>query len=236
MKIYCYLFLLPILCLLTSCNKDEGFGGSSSLEGYVYKLRYWEKDPSVIVDTVPAIDVRVRLTFGNNLKDYQGDDLRTDGNGLYRFDFLRSGDYIVSAYSEDITGQEVRNYVVSKVSGSLSMADTIFITTPVKRGIATIRGYVEAHYYDKGRKVAEGPAMGERVYLQRKGALTAFDDVRIGDQGVFEFTNIIPGEYEVWVVTEDPNTEMMSAVKKEIKVEDGELYEFEEDFVIIITV
>ena len=236
MKIrYFFALLLPILCLFSSCNRDEGFGGSSALEGYVYKLRYWEKDPTIIVDTVPAVDARVRLTFGNNPNDYQGDDLRTDGNGLYRFDFLRSGDYIVSAYSEDITGQEVRNYVIAKVSGSLSKADTVFIKTPVKRGIATIRGYVEAHYYDKGRKVAEGPAMGERIYLQRKGT-SYFDDIRIGDKGFFEFTNIIPGEYEVWVITEDPNTEKMSAVKQEIIVEDGELYEFEEEFIIIITV
>jgi hypothetical protein len=231
------ILLFAVLLLMLSCNKDEGPGGSSSVEGYVYQIRHWDVDYSYILDTIPAVDVRVQLTYGDNYEDFYGDDTRTDGKGLYGFDYLREGNYLVSSYTELLDGQLQSVYASAKVKGKTTKADTLFIRTIVKKGFATIKGNVTAHYYDKNVKVAEGPAMEKRVFINVYGAETFFDDVRVGDQGVFAFSEILPGKYEVWVTTEDPITEKLSVVKQVIEVTGKEgVYELGETFVVKVSV
>jgi hypothetical protein len=236
MKIQSYFLLIcAAILFFTSCNKDEGVGGSSSLEGYVYQIRHWSENTNVIVDTIPAIDVRVKLTFGDDPYKFYGKDLRTDGNGLYRFDFLREGKYLVSAYSELIDGQEVRAFKTAQVKGALSKTDTIFVKSIVKRGFASIKGTVIADYYSGGRKVEEGPAMEKRVFINEFGADTHFDDVRTSDQGIFVFSNVLPGKYEIWTTTEDPRTGKLSPVKQVIEVIEREgVYVLKQEFRVII--
>ena len=237
MKMYYFGLLLLATLLLFSCNKDEGFGGSSSVEGYVYQIRHWDKDYSYVLDTIPAVDVRVQLTFGNNPGKYFGDDIRTDGRGMYRFDYLQDGNYLVSSFSEQADGQLGSVHKEVRVNKRIARADTLFIHSVMKKGLASIKGHVTAHYYDKGRKVDQGPATEKRVFINVFGADTFFDDVRVSDKGVFVFTGILPGKYEVWVTTEDPDTEKISAVKKIIEVKDKEgVFELEEEFIVIITV
>lgn len=237
MRIHSALLFFATLLFLFSCNKDEGLGGSSSIEGYVYQVRHWDKDYSYILDTIAAVDTRVQLTFGSNTEKFYGEDTRTNGKGLYRFDYLREGNYIVTSYSEDSDGQLSSIYREAKVNGKMTRADTIYVHSVIKKGLASIKGYVTAHYYDKGRKVAEGPGTEKRVFINNYGSDTYFDDVRVSDQGVFIFTGIMPGKYEIWVTTEDPTTEKISAVKQIIEVKDKEgVYEFSEEFIVIITV
>lgn len=234
---YFGLLLSATLLFLCSCNKDEGIGGSSAVEGYVYQIRHWEKDYNYILDTVAAVDVRVQLTYGNNSEDFYGDDTRTDGKGMYRFNYLREGNYLVASYTEGADGLLESTYKSIKIKGKTSKAEDLYIHTTIKKGLASIKGSVRAYYYDKGDIVAQGPAVEKRVFISKYGSDTSFDDVRVSDQGYFIFTGIPPGKYDVWVTTEDPITEKLTVVKQTIEVVKKEgVYELGEEFIIKIAV
>ena len=234
MKIQSYFLLIcSAILFLTSCNKDEGIGGSSSLEGYVYQVRHWTHDANVIIDTIPAVEMRVYLTFGEDIDRFYGKDIRTNHNGLYRFDFLRTGRYGVTAYSELRDNQLVPVHTITSVKGSLSKADTIFVTSSVSRGFSSIQGKVVVEFFENGRKIDEG--LSElRAYISREG--TYFNDVRIDNSGVFSFGEVLPGKYKVWLWSEDLRVrDLLTAVAQEIEVgTENRMYKFEQDFYVRI--
>lgn len=79
MKINVFISFLTFgLLFLSSCNRDEGFGGSSMLEGYVYNIVHYDDNLSFRKDTIPAVREDVFLIFGNNSTDYFGEDVETD--------------------------------------------------------------------------------------------------------------------------------------------------------------
>jgi hypothetical protein len=206
MKYLLYLFLS--LFLLSSCNKDEGLGGSSSLEGYVYEIKHGDDNYSFQADTFPALDQDVFIEFGDDLNP--GDRIKSGREGYYRFDYLRKGTYTVYALSDFADGHKEAVAKTVKVSGDLNKADTIFIHTGKANGTAMIKGSVWVRYYNKGSLVyIDGkdlfPAVEFRVFIKNLGEETSFNDVRVGDQGVFIFQKITPGKsYEIYVDTEIP--------------------------------
>jgi hypothetical protein len=71
-------FSLALLCssiLLSSCLHEEGIGGSSSIEGYVFKVLHNDDDFSLSADTIPAVKTDVYITYGSD--EYFGDDIET---------------------------------------------------------------------------------------------------------------------------------------------------------------
>lgn len=241
MKIYyCFLLLVLSLSLFSSCEKEEGFGGSSALEGYVYKIEHSNDNFSFKADTFPALDQRVYLQYPSDLED-----IRTDSAGRYRVNFLRSGDYAVYAHSElqDDSDNLQAEVVNVHVSGKLTVADTIFIHTGKANGTAMIRGKVMVSYYNKGDLVSINgesifPAVETRVFIKYLGDQTYFDDVRVGDQGVFIFQEVKPGrDYEIYASTEVPGEEYKNILLPEsqiISLPDVpyEIYDLEEAFMI----
>ncbi|MDH8701945.1 hypothetical protein M2138_001297 [Dysgonomonadaceae bacterium PH5-43] len=221
MKIYRYLLLLPMLCLLYSCNNDEGFGGSSTLEGYVYKIVHSDDNFAFATDTFPALDERVFLQYPDDLED-----IRTDSAGKYRVNYLRSGTYsayAISKYADDSQQAEV---VKVKVSGSLTVADTIFIHTGKANGTAMIRGSVYATYWHNGKYQGQGPALGERVFIKHAGQDAYFDDIRVSDKGVFIFQKLTPGVYEIHAITTDKDTRVPATIVQTIEItETGIIYD-----------
>ena len=230
-------FLPPLLCLFLfcACNKDEGLGGSSALEGHVYQIEHSDDNFSFLTDTFPAAEEDVYLIFGNNEVDYFGDDVKTNPDGLYRFNYLRTGNYIVYAYSEYADGRKADVSQNVKVGGGLNKADTLFIHTGKAYGTAMIKGSVWGLFYDGTKKVDEGWAIDADVYINRYGEEMHFDRIRVGDQGVFIFQKILPGKYEIWVTSEDPETRKLTPIKQEIEVKEaGKIYELPETFTITI--
>ncbi|OAV71400.1 hypothetical protein Barb6_01437 [Bacteroidales bacterium Barb6] len=231
MRLQHFLFFL-ILSTFLSCNKEEGIGGSSSLEGYVYKINHYDDNFSFKTDTTPAIKEDVFIVYGDD--DYSGDnDIQTDRNGLYRFDYLRKGNYTVYAYSQYATGQRAAIAKKVKVSRDINQADTIFIHTGKAYGTAQIKGSVYALFYDGSKKIDEGPAIDADVYINNYGEDMFFDRIRVGDQGFFIFQKILPGRYEVWTTSEDPDTRKLTPVKQLIEViQAGETYVLPEQFIV----
>ncbi|NLO70664.1 MAG: hypothetical protein GX102_06930 [Porphyromonadaceae bacterium] len=233
---YLFSFLLFFLILGSSCNTDEGFGGSSSLEGYVYNIVHYDDNFTFRKDTIPAVKEDVFLVFGDNSLNYFGEDIETDYNGFYRFEFLRPGNYNVYAYSELADKKKIAVIKDAKVIGKTNKADTIFINTGKAYGTSIIKGNVYTTYYHNGVFRDRGPGTGMRAYIKYKGEEGYFDDVRVVE-GSFYFQKILPGEYEVGVTTEDISTEAVSLVKKTISVtETGIICEIPETYQVNVSV
>lgn len=232
-----YSSIIFFLCLLffSSCNTDEGIGGTKSLEGYVYNVIHRDDNFSFTKDTIPAVKKDVYIIYGTD--DYYGDDAETDKDGRYRFDYLRSGTYVVYAYSEYADSHKEAVAQTVKVGSKLNLAPDIYIHTGKAYGTSMIKGSVHVRYFDNGRKVDEGPGVETRVYIKHHGEETHFDDVRAGDQGIFIFQKLLPGKYDVYTITEDPDTEKLDTVIQTIEItETGIIYELPKEFSIIITV
>lgn len=226
MKIFSYFLLLFSFVLIhSSCNKDEGFGGSSTLEGYVYNIRHSDDNFSFQIDTFPALDQRVYIQYKEGI-----DDVRTDFEGKYRFNYLRSGNYLVYAHSELANGSSEAVIKDVKVSGSTTKADTIFIHTGKAYGTSMIKGSVYATYWHNGKYQGQGPALGERVYIKYAGEDAYFDDIRISNNGVFIFQKLTPGIYEIHVITTDKDTRVPETIIETVEItETGKIYNLPEN-------
>jgi len=88
--------LLLSLGLMTSCEKEAGYGGTCTLKGKVLIQDY--NSFGVLQDTFYGPDERVFIVYGDD--DFYGDEIRTHYDGSFRFQNLYKGTYTVYAYSE----------------------------------------------------------------------------------------------------------------------------------------
>lgn len=96
---------LSSLLLLTGCEKQPGQGGRAVIKGKVMReVRIVLSNPSSVVDTYPAADENVFIIYGDNTSP--DDNVETNYDGEFAFQFLRPGTYTVYVYSEDTTGNE----------------------------------------------------------------------------------------------------------------------------------
>lgn len=104
MKIKSLLVAVPmvLVALLSSCKKDAGEGGTSSIVGRVWIYRY-DLSLMQVVDTVIGSREDVYIIYGADHATYD-DDFQTSFDGTYEFSNLRKGNYQLFAYSEDTTG------------------------------------------------------------------------------------------------------------------------------------
>jgi hypothetical protein len=204
----------------------------------VYKVIHQDDNFSFHVDTFPAVREDVYLIFGGGESDFYGEDVKTDANGLYRFDYLRKGDYAVYACSDFADGHKVGEMKKAKVIGGLNRADTIYIHGGKAYGTAMIQGSIQATYYDNGTYRDEGYGVGVRAYIRHADEITSFDDVRASENGVFIFQKLLPGDYVISVETEDRYTEKVTLVSSGvIRIEEtGKIYVIPETFRVNVSV
>ena len=97
--------------LLSSCAKEAGEGGSSTIKGRIYG--YDINTSGVVTDSAVVQDVRVYISYGDN--STVDDDTRSSYTGEYVFRGLHKGKYTVFVYSQcnDCPfNQEVKKQVV----------------------------------------------------------------------------------------------------------------------------
>lgn len=203
---FSYTLILFFTGIFAACNQDEGLGGSSSIEGYVYNVAHQDDNYSFRADTFPAAGKKVYISFGDETS--VGDDTDAGQDGYYRFDYLREGNYTVYALSESKFGEKTAVVQSVNVGKGTSRAPDVYIHSGDIYNTAMIQGKVYVTYYNKGDLVTIGgqsefPAVDMRVYIKNPGEPTAFDDVRTGDEGVFIFKELqTDRQYEVFVHTE----------------------------------
>ena len=229
------LALFMVAMLLPACNKGPGEGGTGTVQGYVKLVHHPDDDYTLTPDTMAAAKTDVFIIYGDEV--YFGDDVETNAEGMYQFEYLRPGDYTVFAYSTLPTGEKVAvSEIVNLQRGGVAMAPTLYIHDGKAYGTSIVKGRVHASYYHNGSYRGEGWACEHRVYIRRLGEDIPFDDTRVGPDGWFAFQKLQPGEYEIYTVTQDFN-EVPDFVFQTITVEEaGQVYEVAEQFEVIINV
>lgn len=217
------------LLVLASCNREEGKGGTGTVQGYVKLINHPDDNYTLPADTVDAVKTDVFIVYGNS--DFYGDDVETDDKGFYKFKYLTSGNYTVFAYSTLPDGNKIP--VTASVSigdGGTGHVPTLYIHSGKAYGTSIVKGKVWATYINKnGVAVGSGWAYEHRVYIRNYGDDYHFDDVRVSLDGVFAFQKLQPGEYEVFTFTEDED-EILYPVVKTVTVEEaGQIMEMEPD-------
>ena len=96
-----------IICLIvigfSACEKPEGEGGTSVIEGQVYKIFTFQNPTTGLIDT-PYFQFDegkdVFIIYGADKSELYDDKFETDYNGRYRFEYLRKGNYIIYTYAD----------------------------------------------------------------------------------------------------------------------------------------
>lgn len=110
-----FIFSALFLTLLLSCNKEPGQGGTSSIEGKVYRIE--TNSLGDTLDQYYAPDYDVYIIYGDEDQTYD-DDFSTSYDGSYRFTHLTPGTYTIFAYTRcDLCG-----------GGDTAVSQTIEIT------------------------------------------------------------------------------------------------------------
>lgn len=230
-------YLLGVLCLIfsfSSCNNTEGEGGTASIEGTLYAIEHADDNYNLQTDTIVAAKTDVFLVYGN--EGFYGDDVETDYNGLYRFQYLTPGQYTLFTYSTLASGErEVVSHTVTLKRGERAVLPDLYIHEGKAYGTSIIKGEVWAQYIDKnGIVLGTGPAYEHRVYLQRVGEEFHIDDVRVGLDGTFMFQKVFPGSYTVFTISVDAD-EIPSIISQNIVVDEaGQIVTLPERFNVTI--
>ena len=98
------LFICAVIFGFIACEKPAGEGGTSVIEGQVYKI-HTSADPFTGDNTDTLY---YQLNSGNDVfiiyssdeSDVYDDKFETDWEGKYRFEYLRKGDYTIYTYAD----------------------------------------------------------------------------------------------------------------------------------------
>lgn len=92
--------ILTFLISFTSCSKEEGEGGNSSIYGKVIVHDY-NSSYTQLNGIYDGADEEVYIIYGDDLS--YSERIRTNYNGVFEFKYLRPGNYTIFVYSEDST-------------------------------------------------------------------------------------------------------------------------------------
>ena len=98
------IFLLGII--FTSCEKEAGEGGNSSIKGYIH-VKDYNISFLILQAEYPGANEDVYIIYGDDIS--YGDRIQASPDGTFEFKYLRKGKYKVYVYSDDTTasGQSV---------------------------------------------------------------------------------------------------------------------------------
>jgi len=231
---YFILFIGLLSLFLFSCVNDEGQGGISVIEGKVFKVLHYDITNNLKTDTFPAAKEDVYIVYGD--EPIYGDKMETGYDGFFRFKYLTEGTYKVFAYSTyPETGKEAVIDTVTVGKGETKNTTNLYIHEGKSLETSYIKGTVLAKYYDKAFLTGFIPAYDLRVFIRVKGAAYQFDEIRTGLDGVFMFQGLSPGDYEVFVFTEQAGEKILSPVIQSVTItKKGVIETMETPFEIII--
>jgi len=169
-------FLILLVSAFSACNREEGKGGTSIVQGYIYKVVHNDDsylfddnnndtipatggNSGVVVkhiisgDTIPAAKTDVYIVYGN--KHFYGDDVEAAPDGFYQFKYLTKGNYKIFAYSELAGGEKIVVEQTVKAGSGTTTTPDIYIHTGKAYGTSMIRGQLKVRYWFEGGFVDE---------------------------------------------------------------------------------
>ncbi len=100
-KLIYILTAVSVFISFSSCEKKEGTGGTSTIQGKV-KVKDYNGNFTYLVGEFYSGDEDVYIIYGDD--EVFGDRTRTNYDGTYQFKYLREGNYRIFAYSKDSAG------------------------------------------------------------------------------------------------------------------------------------
>lgn len=201
-----------LLFVVSSCSQDEGVGGQCHIKGKLVEKIY-NDDYSLLLKEQPAKDEDVYLLFGND--QAVGEKTSSSYSGNFEFNYLWPGNYKLYYFSEE-QGVNYEGEQEVLVEVSLSKKETVDLgelsvlkTVDFDEGNSTIRGLVMLTNYKNSSQWPNlvvkdvSPAQEQEVYLVYGNHMQFDDRIRTNDDGTFEFTNLIKGNYRIYVYSED---------------------------------
>ena len=228
-----------------SCENPEGIGGTGSISGTLLEYAYNE-DFTEELKQGPAIDEEVYILFGD--EEAPGERVRTGPEGHFMIKYLYPGKYRIYYASEADNPPaeggddwEPGSAWVTPIEVSLGSGEdkdlgqlSKYSTLEFDDGYATIRGQVRRIKYVKNSY----PPLVEyvdwahehEVYLTYGDHASYDERVRTSFDGTFEFRNLIPGDYLVYVFSEDIGGDTQHVVLKyEVTIDDwNQVYVFDQ--------
>ncbi|MBK6527814.1 MAG: hypothetical protein IPO32_09370 [Crocinitomicaceae bacterium] len=209
-----------IASTLIACNKEEGPGGTSSIEGTVTG-REFEPARAEITEVI--------FTAGSELEHGDYWILNTPIGGTYYYIWYDNPTWISDGdpYLEGRTGIAVEfNYsdsnidiatntstALSSIAGSdfsISLQNDVMILTNKKSGYVPDANKVTTNFElnigDQGQDEyygSESPLSDIEVYILYGDDTVYGDQTRTGGDGEYRFTNLVKGTYSVYVVSQD---------------------------------
>ncbi len=94
-----WLVLVLSSIVLAGCTKEEGEGGRAQIVGRIMTQDYNNNPNEIAVGSpYPTPEHRVYIIYGDN--EFNDDDVRTGGDGRFRFPELQKGKYTIYTVSE----------------------------------------------------------------------------------------------------------------------------------------
>lgn len=106
-----------VILLISSCKKEAGEGGNSSIRGKVWVVNYNATFTSINSEYIGA-DEYVYIIYGSDVS--YGDRTKTNPEGEFEFKYLREGNYTIYVYSKDKTKVSPSGMTSVKVSTNIS--------------------------------------------------------------------------------------------------------------------
>lgn len=101
MKNSLLLTFIVLIVAFTSCKKEEGIGGSSTIKGKVHVTEY-NNSGVATGRTFYGSDFDVYIIYGEGSNMYD-EFVRTSFDGSFEFRYLRPGSYRVFVYSKNVS-------------------------------------------------------------------------------------------------------------------------------------
>ncbi|MCY7361034.1 MAG: hypothetical protein LH629_03040 [Ignavibacteria bacterium] len=116
------LFILFSILTLSSCKKQEGEGGTSTIQGRIIARDYNGSffPGSTFYTDYPEQEQNVYIIYGDGTT--QDNRARTSYDGTYEFKYLRNGSYTIFVYSDDT------NFVTPSPSGKVVLEKKVEIS------------------------------------------------------------------------------------------------------------
>ena len=106
---------LLIICVIAfgfmACEKPVGEGGTSVIEGQVYKIHTFQNATTGAWDTSYFqlnAGKDVFLIYGDDTAELYDDKFETDYDGKYHFEYLRKGKYTIYIYADSTDGSMIK--------------------------------------------------------------------------------------------------------------------------------
>ena len=107
---------LLIICAVAfgfiACEKSAGEGGTSMIEGQVYKVFTFQNPTTGAWDTSYfQLDAGrdVFIVYADDKDELYDDKFDTDYNGKYHFEYLRKGEYTIYTYADSTDNSNVKH-------------------------------------------------------------------------------------------------------------------------------